>query len=55
MCQIFVNKLHIISSYIGSTYQTKDLYQIGIMFGFMGVPASSSLQNPSILYQGTLT
>jgi len=54
-CQIFANKLHIISSYIGSTYKTKDVYQIGIMFGLMGVPSNSSLQNLGILYQGTLT
>jgi hypothetical protein len=49
------NKLHTISSYIGSTYHTKDLYQIDIMFGLMGVLANSSFQNLGILYQGTLT
>jgi len=48
-------KLNIISSYIGTTYYTKDLNQIGIMFGLMGVLANSSLQNLGILYQGTLT
>jgi hypothetical protein len=41
---------NIFSRYIGSTYQTKDLNQIGIMLGLMGAPASSSLQKLGILY-----
>jgi hypothetical protein len=55
IASMILNLCNISSSYIGSTYQTKDLNQIGIMFGLLGAPASSSLQKLGILYRGTLT
>jgi len=55
IASMILNLCNTTSSYIGSTYQTKDLNQIGIIFGLMGAPTNSSLQNLGILYQGTLT
>ncbi len=55
IASMILNLCNTTSSYIGNTYQTKDLNQIGIMFGLMDALISSSIQSLGILYQGTLT